>query len=277
MSEVVAHDTVAALAEADASGATAEIFADIRKTMRIPLLTSIWRILADSEEDLASTWNAVKPLYETQQPETALARLRSEAEFPVLEPIQANELADTGVSGHDLLVIKAIMAAYNRSNSLNLLTQTAIVIDPTESYVAYQQTPVADDIPIPPKLPSRDEIDDQVWASILAINQYGTPEENPGLATFYRHLAYWPGLLDLMNSKLADAEKNGSIEDCAANVFGVAREEGARLAHLRDDSLVDAISEPAMSLVANYVGSLHNVTRIVSIGTALRRWLDSAP
>ena len=65
MSKDIVHDTVTALAESDATGEIAEIFADIRRTMQIPMLTSIWRILAGSGADLDSTWKAVKPLYPT--------------------------------------------------------------------------------------------------------------------------------------------------------------------------------------------------------------------
>ena len=52
----VIHDTVTALAESEATGEIAKIFSDIRSTMKIPMLTSIWRILADSFEDLDSAW-----------------------------------------------------------------------------------------------------------------------------------------------------------------------------------------------------------------------------
>ena len=83
----VIHDTVTALAESEATGEIAKIFSDIRSTMKIPMLTSIWRILADSFEDLDSAWRSVKPIYKTDQPEAALNRLRSEASFPKLMPI----------------------------------------------------------------------------------------------------------------------------------------------------------------------------------------------
>ena len=74
MSEDLGYDTVTALAESDATGKIADIFSDIRHTMQIPILTSIWRVLADSETDLDLTWKAVKPLYATGQPEAGLAR-----------------------------------------------------------------------------------------------------------------------------------------------------------------------------------------------------------
>ena len=92
MSKDMGHDTVTALAESDATGVTAEIFADIRRTMRIPALTSIWRTMAASEEDLAATWKAVKPLYSTGQPEAALARLRAEADLPDLVSVTKEDL-----------------------------------------------------------------------------------------------------------------------------------------------------------------------------------------
>ena len=41
-----------AIAETDATGEIADIFADIRETMELPLITSIWRILVDIEDGL---------------------------------------------------------------------------------------------------------------------------------------------------------------------------------------------------------------------------------
>ena len=49
MSDDFAYDPVTAVDEASATGRTAEIFADIRETMGIPLVTSIWRGLADMD------------------------------------------------------------------------------------------------------------------------------------------------------------------------------------------------------------------------------------
>ncbi len=47
-----AYDPVTAVDEAAATGETARIFADIRSTMDIPLITSIWRGLDGIENDL---------------------------------------------------------------------------------------------------------------------------------------------------------------------------------------------------------------------------------
>ena len=55
-----AYDPVTAIDESSAVGDTAALFADIRRTMGIPLVTSIWRGLAGMEDSLALTWTAAK-------------------------------------------------------------------------------------------------------------------------------------------------------------------------------------------------------------------------
>jgi len=53
MSTVPGRDPVTAISETEATGHVAEIFADIRIVMQIPLITSIWRTLADIEGGLS--------------------------------------------------------------------------------------------------------------------------------------------------------------------------------------------------------------------------------
>jgi hypothetical protein len=276
MTNEFVHDTVTALAESDATGEVAEIFADIRQTMRIPALTSIWRILADSTADLASTWGAVKPVYATGQPEASLALLRANAEFPDLDPISMSEIERIGVSSDDLVKVKSILGSYNRSNSLNLLTQSGLVSKPTPSYIPYAELEpesVSRDLP---NLLGRNEISDPVWDIVIRVNSYGTKEKNPGLATVYRHLAHWPAILELIQSRLEKAQNQGAISSGADSVTRVAIDEGARLAHLRDEDHVAQMSDTAKNTVENYVDGPFNVARIVSIGTAIARWLDKA-
>jgi hypothetical protein len=242
--------------------------------MQIPMLTSIWRILAESEADLASTWGALKPMYSTGEPEAALVRLKSDAKFPELEPISVGELEHAGVSRDDLCTVKAIVAAYTRSNSLNLLTQTALVSDRSDSHVAYPAVKTYSVTGDLPRLLPREEISDSIWETVLAVNLYGTSPEDLGLATIYRHLAYWPGVLTLMQSRLATARDLGAISNGAASVTEIALEEGARMAHLRDEVQLGEMSDNATSMVADYVDGPFRVARIVNIGMALGRWLD---
>jgi len=276
MSKNIVHDTVKALAESDATGEIAKIFSEIRSTMQIPMLTSIWRILADSLVDLDLTWKAVKPLYKTGQPESALARLRSEALFPKLRPISLKEIEEVGVSPDELKNIKAILSAYNRSNSLNLLTQSALVPDQIKKYIAY---PPEKTNFIPSNLPRllpREEISDSVWKVILKINKYGTTGVNPGLATIFRHLAYWPNLLSLMQVRLENTQETGEISIGANSVSEIAIEEGNRMTKLRDQAALDKMSSYAHDTIKQYVNGPFGCSRIVNIGTALSLWLERA-
>ena len=48
------------------------MFSEIRQTMRIPLVTSIWRGLAGMGDSLRLARAAAKPIYESGEPERAL-------------------------------------------------------------------------------------------------------------------------------------------------------------------------------------------------------------
>lgn len=68
-----AYDPVTAIDESAAVAETALLFAKIRRTMGIPLVT-IWRGLAGMHGSLRLAWNAAKPIHESGEPERALAR-----------------------------------------------------------------------------------------------------------------------------------------------------------------------------------------------------------
>ena len=52
MNSDISYDPVSAIDENEAVGLNADIFLDIRQTMKIPLVTSIWRGLADIDDSL---------------------------------------------------------------------------------------------------------------------------------------------------------------------------------------------------------------------------------
>ena len=70
MSSDISYDPVSAIDENEAVGLTADIFLDIRQTMKIPLVTSIWRGLADIDDSLEAVWSMAKPclLYTSPSP-----------------------------------------------------------------------------------------------------------------------------------------------------------------------------------------------------------------
>ena len=121
MTEKYAHDPVTALSEADATGRTAEILADIREVMHIPVVTSIWRILAGVDGGLESAWQVVRPIMSSGVADTALLELKATARFPAPDPLTSDRLDDFAVTPGDISAALVVIDAYNRSNTLNLL------------------------------------------------------------------------------------------------------------------------------------------------------------
>ncbi len=92
MTKTHPHDPVNAISEAEATGRTAEIFAEIQEVMQIPLVTSIWRTLDAVEGGLESTWAATRPIYKSGHAEALLQKLQSSWELPIPNPLSAQQI-----------------------------------------------------------------------------------------------------------------------------------------------------------------------------------------
>ena len=262
------RNPVTAITEAEATGAIGEIFADIRETMEIPLITSIWRMLVDIEGALRPSWEATKALYETGQPQAALERLREEAPLPIPEPLRPGQLAGVGVSANDLLIIRAILDAYNRSNGLNLLALTALSTAPDGSPARDPVPPSPAPWPDFPPLLEKAEIPGGTWSLLQDIHDLSAISKEPGIATIWRHLSHWPGLLSLIYAGMAPLASDGKLRVSMEGVRAMADATGARIAHLRPD--LGAIPERARRFLAEYAAEVHH---IVTIALGVSKWL----
>ena len=272
MSRGYRHDPVSAITEAEATGETAALFADIRETMQLPLLTSIWRTLVAIEGGLRAVWDAAKPLYETGQPAAALLKLRERAALPVPEPLVPGQLACAGVPPSDLPVIRALVEAYNRSNGMNLMALTGLVVTPSGAPANDPAPPPPTPWPaLPPVLAQADMAAD-TWTLLQHLNRFGAAPGEPGLATIWRHLAHWPGLLAVIHAGLAPLQQDGTIQHATRQVLEMAQAEGTRLAHLRPETV--SMPQAARAMIANYVLNPGLVARMVAIGHGLARWLQ---
>ena len=264
-------DPVSAIAEEDAVGEVAEIFADIRDTMDIPLLTSIWRTLVSVDGGLKSAWNAAKPLYQSGYPQAALASIVNSDKLPVLEPLVPGQLECAGVSAEDLAQVRAIVAAYNRSNGMNMLALSCLVAEP--SGLPLPKPEPASSLTWPPlcRLLPKAEISPEVWKLLLAINRFGSVNGG-GLATLWRHLAHWPGLLSILQASFAPLHRIGRLEESVCAVHEQSHNLAARMACIKEGRAV--ITEPALKMVESYVAAPGAVTRMVTLGHAVGNWLD---
>ncbi|MXW64415.1 MAG: hypothetical protein F4Y00_07400 [Bacteroidetes bacterium SB0662_bin_6] len=274
MSEGYRHDPVSAIAEAEATGETAAIFADIRRTMQLPLITSIWRTLAGVEGGLRAVWAAAKPLYESGQPDAALSRVLERVVLPAPEPLVPGQLDRAGVSAGDLPAIRALLNAYNRSNGLNLIALSSLVVTPAGPPANHPVPPSPSPWPILPPLLAQADMAADTWILLHDLNRFGATSDEPGLATLWRHLAHWPGLLAVIHSGLAPLQKDGTIRRSIRQLLAGAQAEGASLARLRPERI--DMPEAARAMVTQYVRHPGLVVRMVAIGHGLAHWLRQA-
>lgn len=273
MSKLKISNPVTAIAEADATGDIADIFADIRQTMELPLITSVWRILVDIEDGLPTAWNATKPLYQTGQPQAALFKLRKQVSLPHPKPFTCSQLSCVGISPNDLPSIRAVLGAYNRSNGLNLMALTALVVNPNVTPANKPVPPSPSPWPQLPPLLAQADIQTETWTlleDIARITQRpDAGDQKPTIATIWRHLAHWPGLLALVCTGLSALEQNGQLQEAMQQVHDRAQTEGARMAHLRPET--PGIPEDAYNFITTYANGVH---RIVTIGHIIENWLE---
>ena len=265
------RDPVTAISEAEATGRTAEIFADIREVMQIPLITSIWRVLADFDGGLEAAWTAVRPIYESGQPDAALQKLKAHAQFPVPAPLSAGRLVSAGVSAEDLPAIRAIIDAYNRSNGMNLIALTALVTDLPTKPSNYITPPSNAPWPTLRPLLGQDEIGPETWDLLQGVKLLGASGDKSSLATLWRHLAHWPGLLSAVSESYEPMQRDGAIVRAAAQVSEIAQAEAVGIAHFRPPAA--DIPADAWQTIVRYVDGPFRVSRMVTLGHGLAHWL----
>ncbi len=274
MTKEISRDAVTAISEAEATGEIAEIFADIRATMQLPLITSIWRTIVDVVGGLQAAWPPTKLLYETGQPEAALHRILGRVTLPIPQPIVSGQLECAGVNAEDLPRIQAIVDAYNRSNGMNLLALTGLVVPKSGTPVDEPRPAPHSAWPALPRLREKSEIDEVTWTLLQNVNRIGmTGHGGSGIATLWRHLAAWPGLLAVIHSAFAPLHQDGTIEKSLDHLHGISQTEGARIAHLRSKDI--GLPDGARQKIVGYVSRPQVVARMVTVGHGLAKWLQT--
>ena len=197
-------DPFPAVAESSATGATAKIFGDIRRTVGVRVVNLVWRHLATIDGALPWTWKAVKPLYAQGMVDCAAIRFRKTMSLPTLASLVGDEPS----------TVDAVLASYDHSNTINLFALGALVAW-LRGETARQGAPeTGPRLPAPnltlPRLALQEDTPAEVWALVLRLNRFGDPEPVI-LASMYRHLAHAPGFLHKLEIALAPAEADGTL------------------------------------------------------------------
>lgn len=232
------YDPVPAIAEADAVGDTAALFADIRATLGVPVVNLIWRHLATIPDALPWAWSALKPHYERGAIAAAADSLGCSLELPPgiasSTALDTPALLATGLSPADLERITMIQRSYARSNAMNIVavetlrqhlaggTDTApssATLSPATSREAITGTM--------PHVLAPDEMTNETRDLVSALNRFGGRVDI--LPTMYRHLAHWPAYLSLLHVLLAPLHADGRLEILIGKVLDGSRAIGAEL------------------------------------------------
>ena len=262
------YDPVTAISEDQATGKTAEIFLDIKKTMQIPLITSIWRGLAGMNNSLEDVWILTKPIYLSGTPELALNHMLNSISFPI--PTKFNsEIFNT----EDLKHIKDIIKVYTKSNGMNLMALSAFIKSEYKPRVVISNiTPKIVEASFP-RLLNKEEISNKNWEIVKKVNSLGgIKNKDNHVATLWRHLSYWPNFLDKAYKNIKIFESNGDLMKTQNDVLNYLENNGINLKRQKDKYTNINIS--TLNTIKNYVHTTNQVIRMVVLGQILLKWLE---
>ncbi len=228
-------DPVPAITENDATGEVAELYADIRNTLGVPLVNLIWRNLATMPGALPWAWLSVKPLFETGQIRNDAITLIEGQHLPSVPRLPNTTLRAVGVDAQAERVIRGILESYNRTNPINLVALSTLLAivrnkspDEVASPAAGRPQPALD-VKLP-ALVNLSETSDDTAELVRAVNRLGARGRDHILVSMPRHLAHWPGFLALYWTLIAPLDGNGDLHRCIDAVLADGNERGARLA-----------------------------------------------
>lgn len=224
------QDPVPAVTEAQATGETGRIFADIRAVYRVGAVNLIWRHLATIPEGLPWAWQAIRPLYVDGTIARAAVTLRSSLMLPQLTPVPAEALTALGLATDDVRQIQRVLGAYDRTNGMALIALTAVSVDGEDRTQTIPEPPKpvdGDDFVELPPLTPLSAMPADTARLIELLNSFGTDAPRPILASMYRHLSHWPAYLALTWAVLAPLHASrtlhSAIADTAARADAAAR------------------------------------------------------
>ncbi len=253
-------DPFPAVAEASATGETAELFADIRATIGVRVVNLVWRHLATIDGALPWAWGAVKPLYLQGMPDQAAIRFRQTMTLP-----KVASLAGPQPAGVD-----DVLASYDHSNTVNLFALGALVAW-LRGEAARQGTPaIGPRLAAPhvtlPRLNSEQDVSPETWALVLRLNKFGDRPQPIILASMYRQLAHAPDFLRQVERVLAPVQADGSLDRAIAGNRSAADAEARVIARAIDAETpreAARIEESVAAFVDHAIGKMVTICRTI--------------
>jgi Halocarboxylic acid dehydrogenase DehI len=209
--------------------ATAAIFDDIRRTLRIPAVNLIWLRLAARPAELELAWTLLKPTYASGAVEWAARSLRESWNLPRLPQWTGAQLQAAGLTDADQHAIRAVLATYDRTNRMasvafSHLTQVFTGAEPRSASVIRPPPPLAQ-VATLLAVPEIEQLPGHVAQTVQEINALGEARGGARIiATMYLHLAHWPAFLALGWTALAPLHRDGQLQALSSAAIARSRE-----------------------------------------------------
>jgi len=223
-------DPIAAITEAQAQGEIADIYADIRTTLGVPLVNLVWRHLATVPGALAWAWGGLRPIYRDGLVAAAAASLAARLRLPTL----ALPGDEPPLTPPERMLIANVLRSYGRSNPMNWLALNALLqanaMPPSGTDAASEDdlinppspSEATADIASLPTLIALSDMPPELASRVWALDGMGNPHPQRILASMYRHLAHVPALLDWLEPRLDAMARDGRLALATQSVEAAA-------------------------------------------------------
>ncbi len=274
-------------AESEASAATRAIYGEFRRLCGVPMVPLIYRHLATIPGALEWAWSLLGPALRSGRLQRSAWAMSRELQIGLVMPLPLEALRTLGVSAIDLGAFHTLLAAYNRSNPVNLLGLRCLALMALDDHASQidRPIPIAEaqswqpPEPVSDLLPMLDpaEIQGDARALMHLINDRGdTTRASPIWPSLYRHFAARPCLLALSALVLPPAFE--AIDAAADAVRLDASVRAQALAGLieRPPGLASPQGEQRVAIVRAIDLFTERLPELIAIGELLSRSVPAA-
>jgi hypothetical protein len=206
---------LAELAEREASGEKAAIYADIRRLGGVPMVALIFRHLATRPGVIEWAWDAMGPAWRSGLLQETAWRIAREAPLVPIARMPRETLAVLGIDPGGVAEIRVACEAYNRANPENMLSVLCLLRVLGGSRASQPQgargwTPPPEPGPLVPMIDVK-TMGPELSALLDLVAAPGEPGAPRVVQSLYRHLAQHPAYLALAVTLLRQRFDDGSI------------------------------------------------------------------